>query len=166
MLLIIWGPQFPHLQDGSSSLSRKDSLSLDGSVAPANFDLQHPHHLLDMGGTLQFPKGFPLLPVILQSMPSKLPTEILSVRALDPHGSPRENTSLIISILQSKGMRLREVKGIAHSYSERECLILKPTLLTPCSIAHPTPMTKPPWTKHHAGSWDSAGSRQTQHSIQ
>lgn len=88
MLLIIWGPQFPHLQDGSSSLSRNDSLSLDGSIAPANFDPQHPHHLLDMGGTLQFPKGFPLLPVTLQSMPSKLPAEILSVRALDPHGSP------------------------------------------------------------------------------
>lgn len=61
MLLIIWGPQFPHLQDGSSSLSRKDSLSLDGSVAPANFDLQHPHHLLDMGGHPAVPKGLPLV---------------------------------------------------------------------------------------------------------
>ena len=36
-------------------------------------------------------------------------------------------------------MRLREVKGIAHSYPERECLILKPTPAKPLFYCPPHP---------------------------
>lgn len=81
----------------------------------------------------------------LESVHPKLCQVVLGVTALDHTASPREGTHLIISVLELRGMRFGEVKGITQ-LPGRECLIPKPVSAKPlfyCPVR--------PRANHHAG---------------